>query len=673
MPCGLWSSGLPRLNASWKPVVGESDTAPISDPSAEPTVKASEPKPVLSVLWRMLGFSKPYAAMLALSIALILTYSSARYARTYLMKPLLDDVLAPAYSQVVDGQPVDLSQVDIQQALLPGLSSETDAQDEATTPPAQPVPEEQILASLRWIIAVALGLALTMPILLFGRLYLLARYMGRISIDIKNALAAKLLRVPLDFHRGKHSGETLNRALSDATASENAIKLVYGDFVFAGSMVLAGGVTLFAISWQLTLAALITAPFVVGTVAMFARRIRRSARKRQEQLGEVTQRLVDILSGIKVIKAFSGEDLEEKAFRKESNRLFRRELKVVRNRAYSRSLVDFLTGATATLLLALGSWLVLQGMWGITPGTVTAFATALATTYRPVKTLSRGWSKLSEAVASAERFFEVLDMDTEVADRKAAVAIEGIERGITFRDTCLHYGDVKAVDGVNLEVRAGEVIAIVGRSGAGKTTLVDLLLRFHDPTSGSVEIDGRDLRDITRDSLLSQIGIVSQEPFLFDTTIYENIRYGRPKAKQKEVEEAAAIARVDEFVSELPEGYDTEVGEFGLRLSGGQRQRITIARALLKNPAILVFDEATSALDTKTEQTLQNAIDSLRGNRTLFLVAHRLSTIRRADRIVVMDQGRIVDIGSHDELMARPGIYRELASTSRDDAGTATL
>lgn len=362
------------------------------------------------------------------------------------------------------------------------------------------------------------------------------------------------------------------------------------------------------------------APPVIGTVAWFARRIRNSARRRQEQLGEVTQRLVEILAGIKVIKAFGGEQLEEQAFSREASKLFRRDMKVVKNRVLSRNLVEFVTGLTGIGMLGLGAWLVIRGMWGITPGTVAAFATVLATTYRPLKTLSRGWAKLSQALASAERYFEVLEMAAETPDRADAVAIDGVHRSIRFRSVSFRYEKKEVIAGVDLEVNAGEVIAIVGRSGEGKSALVDLLLRFHDPTSGSIEIDGRDLRAITRKRLMEQIAIVRQEPFLFDTTIAENIRYGRPEADDDEVERAATVARVNEFATQLPDGYQTEVGEFGLRLSGGQRQRITIARALLKNPAILVFDEATSALDAKTEQTVQDAINSLRGNRTLFIV-----------------------------------------------------
>jgi ATP-binding cassette subfamily B protein len=243
--------------------------------------------------------------------------------------------------------------------------------------------------------------------------------------------------------------------------------------------------------------------------------------------------------------------------------------------------------------------------------------------------------------------------------------MRGLKRGIRFRDVHFDYGQGPILTGIDLEVKPGEVIAVVGRTGTGKSTLMDLLLRFHDPTRGSIEIDGVDLRDLKRKSFLEHVAVVTQEPFLFDATILENIRYGKPDATLEQVQAAAAAASADEFIAELPQGYDTPVGEFGLRLSGGQRQRITIARAILAEPEILVFDEATSSLDAKTERAVQLAIESLRGQRTIFLVAHRLTTIRHADRIVVLDEGRVVDVGTHEALLARPGIYRELVGADR--------
>jgi ABC-type multidrug transport system fused ATPase/permease subunit len=284
----------------------------------------------------------------------------------------------------------------------------------------------------------------------------------------------------------------------------------------------------------------------------------------------------------------------------------------------------------------------------------------LVTTYKPVKTLTTAYANVMETLAGAERLFYVLDMEEEVPDRPDAQPMSGLSHSIRFRDVHFDYGESEVLRGVDLEVRPGEVIAIVGRTGTGKSTLTDLLLRFHDPTRGSIEVDGVDLRDLQRNSFLDHVAVVTQEPFLFDATIAENIRYGRPDASDQEVCDAAAAASADEFIEKLPKGYDTPVGEFGLRLSGGQRQRITIARAILANPAILVFDEATSALDAKTERAVQVAIEALRGQRTIFLVAHRLTTIRHADRIVVLDEGRVAEIGDHESLMARPGIYREL-------------
>jgi ABC-type multidrug transport system fused ATPase/permease subunit len=347
-------------------------------------------------------------------------------------------------------------------------------------------------------------------------------------------------------------------------------------------------------------------------------------------------------------------------------------MKVIKNRVLAKSSTEALNQFIGVLILGVGAVLSFRGLWEVTIGTLAAFGLILVTSYKPIKTLSMSYTSIVEAMASGDRLFQILDMEEDPPDRPDARPITGLSKSIRFRDVHFDYGEGEILRGVDLEVRSGEVIAIVGRTGTGKSTLMDLLLRFHDPTAGSIEIDGVDLRDLKRNSFLDQVAVVTQEPFLFDETIGENIRYGRHDASDEEVREAARAASADEFIEGLPEGYQTPVGEFGLRLSGGQRQRITIARAILCNPAILVFDEATSALDAKTERAVQVAIDALRGQRTIFIVAHRLTTIRHADRIVVLDAGRVAEIGDHETLIRRGGIYRELIGMNEPERVSAS-
>ena len=567
-------------------------------------------------LRRLVARARPHAPAIALAVVLALAFGVGRYVRAYLMKPILDDVL------------------------LPGASD--------------------VWGTFAGLIAIATALVLLMPGVQLVRVYVVEWVLGRIQIDMERDVCAKLLALPLRFHQEGRRGDVLSRTLRDVTSAHAALRLLFGEFVLAAAMVSVGSATLLYISWQLALGMAVVGPLIFAVIAIFGQRIRRSARRRQESFADVTQRLVEILAGIKVIKAFRAESAEEAGFRRETEVLFRRSMKVVKNRVLARSAVEMLNNGVGMGVLILGTWLVLRGRFGLTPGDLAAFGAALATTYRPVRSLAKGWVQLMESQPAAERFFEVLDEPVSVEDAPDAVSIGPVREGVRLSGVSFSYGREPVLRDVSFELRAGEVLALVGRTGAGKTTVADLLLRFHDPESGKIEIDGVDLRGIRRDSLLAQVAVVTQEPFLFDGTVWENLRYGRPDASDDEIRSAARAAHVDEFVERLPEGWETPVGGAGVRLSGGQRQRIALSRALLRNPSLLILDEATSALDAQSERWVQDATEALMQGRTVLVIAHRLSTVRRADRIAVLERGRVRQTGTHADLVREKGPYREL-------------
>ena len=635
--------------------------------------------PVGVLLRRMLVYSKPYLGILAAAFVCAMILAAGRFGRAYLMKPLLDDVMMPyhtvssgdtklsayqdfAVGESVAGSPAGTSTELTELTELTKLAVDKSAQQERAAG------LEEIRASFRHVLQIALLIVISMPLSMFGRYYLISYALERVALDIRCELAAKLLVLPLSFHHGSGSGDVLSRTLRDSEHGRRSLDLFYGEFLESAIMVTIGVSTMIYLSWQLSLVGLLVVPSVLGIVVFFGRKIYSRALQRQAMAGEVTQRLITILSGIKIIKAFRGEAREYEAFRNSADQLFRRSMKVIRHGALSQSMVEALNAAVAIGMVMLGTLIVLQGSWGLTGGGVAAFAAVLGTSYRPIKVLSRGWGSMVEALASSDRFFEVLDAKEETPDSATATRIDGVRESVRFENVSFSYGREPVLRGVTFEAHPGEVIAIVGRSGEGKSTLMDLLLRFSEVDSGSIRVDGIDVREISRDSLLDSVAIVTQEAFLFDATILENIRYGRPDASDEDVLAAAEAAHVAEFVAQLPDGYQTEAGEAGLRLSGGQRQRITIARALLKDPAILICDEATSSLDAKTERPVQEAIDAMQGERMVFVIAHRLSTIHNADRILVLEDGRVSQMGTHDELMLEGGLYRELVELQTEGA-----
>lgn len=622
---------------------------------------------------RLAGYYRGYLGLLAIALALTLLVAGAEYARAYLLKVLIDDVAIPQATLASSG-PVRDWLPDL--PLLGRNDTGATQQPLADGAPLAPAEKERLQArvedNLLLILVLAALIAVAMPGLGVLKEYVAAYVLGRIEVDMSREACAKLLVLPLAFHHGRRRGDVYSRVASDLGVAHEALSLFFNGIVSAAITIAVGVAFMVAVSWQLSLFMAAGAPLVFGTISFFGRKIRKGAAKRQRQVAEVTQRLLEILQGIKVIKAFNAERSEYDSYSRETTRLFKRSLRVTRNRVLARASTEFMNQVMTLAGLCLGLYMLLGGMWGITLGDLASFMFITSLVYRPLKRLVQGWTQVQDAIAGAERYFEVLDTPVDIQDAPNAAELGPVRRGIAVRGLTFGYGAGPVLRNVDFEARAGEVVAIVGRTGAGKTTLSDLLIRLHDPQEGCIEIDGKDLRQLRRESLIAQVAVVTQEPFLFDGSIRDNLLYGRPDATEAELAASARAAHIDEFVEGLADGYDTLVGPTGVRLSGGQRQRITIGRAILKDPSILILDEATSSLDSKSEKYVQEAIDALlSGDRTVFVIAHRLSTVRRADRILVLEQGRISQQGTHEQLMKTGGLYRELVALQAEASGNA--
>jgi len=566
----------------------------------------------MKILWRLLRYQRPFWHLVLLSLVLIFVVSALGLVTPWILKWVVDEGLSRGNYQL----------------LFPAAAAIV-------------------------LVAVLRGF------LTFVQRFSIQYTSQRIIYDLRNELYRHLQQLSFGFYDKAQTGQLMSRLTADVEVLNQFlgmgfVQLTSNLFTFLGVLAV-----LFRLDWRLTLVSMATMPFLFYAVYQMARKVRPMFYQVQQQMAVLTATLQENVTGMRVVKAFAREEHEVAKFERDSREYMRRNVMAARLQAFYVPFMNFLTAASTALIIWYGGWEVVRGRLSI--GTLIAFNTYLTQLIMPVRMLGLFVSLTERAIASSQRIFELLDTQAEVRDAPHARPLPLIRGHVRFEKVSFSYdGKVPVLDGIDLEVQPGQTIAILGPTGSGKSSLINLIPRFYDVTAGRVLIDGYDVREVTLDSLRRQIGVVTQETFLFSASLRDNIAYGRPEASLEEVIKAAKAAHIHDFIMSLPRKYDTVIGERGVGLSGGQKQRVAIARALLMDARILLLDESTSSVDAETEFKIQEAFNELLRQRTSFIIAQRLSTVRNADRIIVLDRGRIVEEGTHEELLARGGMYYQI-------------
>ena len=595
-------------------------------------------------LGRLLGYSRPYIPHLLLSVLLMACVGAAQAITVRLIGPIFDRVLNPASAEA----PVLLFTIPVWKV--------------------QVYLDNFMPASVHnvWTM-VAVGILAVFAIkgvCDYAGNYLV-NYVGLSAVtDLRQDVFDRVVHQDAHFFESHSTARVMSSIMNDLEKIQVAMSHILADLLRQSFTFLALGVIVLQTDWKLALASLTVLPFVLFPTLRLGRRIRRTTRSAQDNTAELNQVLQETLSGHQVVKSFGAEEIESNRFRDRAERLRSSNLRYVAQQAVASPLIEFFAAVTIVGLLAYARTQIKSG--SMSTGEFTSFVIALFLLYEPVKRLTGIHNIFQQALGASQKVFEYLDRELQVKEHAGAARLSRFEKAIVFENVNFRYPtspegpEGLVLDRVNLEVKAGEIVALVGPSGAGKTTLANLVPRFYDVTAGAIRIDGKDLRELKLSSLRDKISIVAQDTFLFNDTVGANIGYGLRHAMPEQVHQAARDALAEEFIQRMPQGYGTIIGERGMKLSGGQRQRLAIARALLKNAPILILDEATSHLDTESEVLVQKALQTLMANRTVIVIAHRLSTVRRADKIVVLEKGRIAETGRHDELVSKGGLYQRL-------------